>query len=201
MNIFEKLIGLNKENDSFLSDWDRRYHGGYLLVSDKTGKNYKPAYVNDRVGSIARIGTLELNMHQESPVDIKVWLPAAGTYNTPYGPVLIEQNPQRQWCRTFSNKTYRLSLRENLSKLVNHINEPVWTSLKDAQPNYSFALSLFFSVRHNDPVSSSLHYRERLVGWIDWKGKRISIIYSCLNQEVEDLLKRQGADQWKIVKN
>jgi hypothetical protein len=177
-------LKLTVNNKSFLAYY-KYYEAGYHYFKDEQG------------------GDIRLTM--DTDIDINIFMPRRGLYNTKHGVVFFVRNPFRQYRRGISKDSAsatRLYYILNGHEVYNEMPQHIWDiAKKELQEPMSLdeglqilkekgdvALSREFAISLNhlndDPTTTSLFYEDVYIGSI--KDNKIKVITPILYQEVID---------------
>lgn len=207
MSTFEKLIALPKTHENYTHDFEKRFNGAFLLQGGKT-----PLLVGTRVDyniyAFHPYGGTEyrqINIKTSTLDDLEIWLPEAGFYAKNGTLIYVYQVPQRQWTRSFCQRTYKWSVygksfgrSMNLKDVCKFITEGEITNLEKWTGNTSVALSRQFGIIFGLDKEAYLLYRNVYVGKLDIDKRCILLNHIQIQQEVEDLLNRTGVTTWNL---
>ena len=207
MSTFEKLIALPKTHESYAHDFEKRFNGSFLLQGGKT-----PLFVGSRIDSniyafhpYGGTGYTPINIKDIKIDDLEVWLPESGFYAKKDTLIYLYQVPQRQWTRSFCQRTYKWTIYGKGSGRTIHaadvakfITEGEITNLEKWTGTTCVALSRHFGIIFGLDKEAYLMYRNVYVGKLDIEKRCITLNHIQIQQEVEDLLNRTGVTTWNL---
>lgn len=207
MSTFEKLIALPKTHESYTHDFEKRFNGSFLLQGGKT-----PLFVGSRIDSniyaFHPYGGTEytpINIKDITIDDLEVWLPESGFYAKNDTLIYLYQVPQRQWTRSFCQRTYKWAIygkgcgrTMNIADVAKFITKGEITNLEKWTGNTCVVLSRHFGIIFGLDKEAYLMYRNVYVGKLDIEKRCITLNHIQIQQEVEDLLNRTGVTTWNL---
>lgn len=189
---------------------------------DEMSKKYKNTYlriINDGVSSLAlycgfdddgfhrfkdRHGSI-LKIKHETEVQIKLWNPRRGLYNTSNGVVVFTRSPFRQFRRGINHESGKIHTLQRYILGAGHANllndliyelfsarndrtTPLAEAIEKVQKTNEWAINREFAVTLNhlttDPERYSLFYEQYYIGYV--KGKEIFLEAPEFTQEILD---------------
>lgn len=207
MSTFEKLIALPKSHEQYAHDFEKRFNGSFLLQGGKT-----PLFVGNHIGGneyafhpYGGTGYTTMNIKSSTVDDIEIWLPESGFYAKKDTLIYLYQVPQRQWTRSFCQRTYKWAIYGKaygrnmpLTEVSKFILEGEITNLEKLTGNTCVALSRQFGILFGFDKEAYLLYRNVYVGKLDIEKRCITLNHHQIQQEVEDLLNRTGVTTWNL---
>ena len=209
MSILYRLTSVPDGNpDGQMQDFERRYGNTYMSYTNPEDERF-PVFVR-------RVRGMQICMNTEDRelVDdlrtikgLDVILPKVGYYNINGQARYLVKRPQRQWRRSLNSSIYQLlspeitmpSLDPEWLELCREIEAPSYVNLSQLSHPFftNVAMSPLFAVARNKG-NNFLVYRRCKVGSLDQKKKIITLTHKTLEQEVKDLIRRQGAYEWRL---
>ena len=212
MSTLAKLTDLLDRHEQLHQDFDKRYTHTWLLLNGRpvqyAGRNDEYYLFKDIMGA-----DIIWKPREKPEIDLELFLPDVGYYNSPTGPQYLYKAPQKQWKRSFCASIYqakgvgsdnpyirRTEMDTILRRLIPSIMTPEYIKLDQLSSNVfgNVALSKEIALLTNVENVTTLCYRTYPIADVDFKKKQIEMTQPTLFQEVLDYFTQTGVISWKL---
>lgn len=198
MKLLYELTNHSKDTpiEQVVDDFTRKYCKTYMRLNGKLEYILKVSsrgilqYYKDNK-------TAELQITDQTT--LTPFLPKTGYYQTDNGLFFIQRKASRQWKKSYCQDIYE----------VEQYGKPQIPQIRDNY--YPFSLDELDSDSPNIAINrlwaivwkqkkTLLMYRDTAVGTINYMNKAIKLNFPEIEQEVRDMLNRQGLHSWTIMR-